>query len=46
MKYPIEIENKILDIDNIITKWPIKKSLEEVINWILQFDNEDFDFAF
>lgn len=46
MKYPIEIENKINAINQIISSWPVKKSLNEVISWMLQFDNEDFDLAF
>ncbi|MGL5373116.1 MAG: phosphoribosyltransferase [Aeromonas veronii] len=46
MKYPIEIENKLSDIENVISSWPTKKSLEDVVTWMLQFDNEDFDLAF
>ncbi|MPT34849.1 MAG: phosphoribosyltransferase [Flavobacterium sp.] len=46
MKYPIEIEKRIPEIESIITKWPVKRNIEEVINWILQFDTDDFDLAF
>ncbi|NWK83052.1 MULTISPECIES: phosphoribosyltransferase [unclassified Acinetobacter] len=46
MKYPIEIENKLIEIEKIINCWSIKKDLNEVVTWMLQFDNEDFDIAF
>lgn len=46
MKYPIEIELKIKEIESLIESWPIKKNIGEVVNWMLQFDNEDFDLAF
>lgn len=46
MKYPIEIEKNIKEIETIISSWPVRKNICDVINWVLQFDNEDFDLAF
>ena len=46
MKYPIDIEIRLKEIEEVISKWPKKKRLEDVITWMLQFDNEDFDLAF
>ena len=46
MKYPIEIEKRLSDIEEVISSWPTKKNLEDVVTWMLQFDNEDFDLAF
>lgn len=46
MKYPLEIEKQIEEITEIVNNWPVKKNIEEVINWVLQFDNDDFDLAF
>lgn len=45
MKYPRELENKVKEIESIITEWPVKKTLQEVMDWILQFETEDFDLA-
>ncbi|EIA3186782.1 TPA: phosphoribosyltransferase [Vibrio parahaemolyticus] len=46
MKYPVEIEKKLSEINDVIKDWPKNKNLEDVITWMLQFDNEDFDFAY
>lgn len=46
MKYPIEIEKRLSDIEEVISSWPTKKKIEDVVTWMLQFDNEDFDLAF
>lgn len=46
MKYPIEIEKQIIEIASIVNSWPVKKEVSEVMNWVLQFDNEDFEIAF
>lgn len=46
MKYPIDIEIRLEEIEEVISTWPKKKRLEDVITWMLQFDNEDFDLAF
>lgn len=46
MKYPVEIEKRLAEISKVVDSWPKSKSLEDVVTWMLQFDNEDFDFAF
>ncbi len=46
LKYPIEIEKRLADIEAVISSWPTKKNIEDVVTWMLQFDNEDFDLAF
>ncbi|HAS6882966.1 TPA: hypothetical protein NKB09_004572 [Vibrio parahaemolyticus] len=46
MKYPIEIEKRLADIEEVVSSWPTKKNIEDVVTWMLQFDNEDFDLAF
>ncbi len=45
MKYPRALEDKVKEIEAIIEKWPVEKSLQEVMAWILQFETEDFDLA-
>jgi hypothetical protein len=45
MKYPRELEDKVKEIEAIIAKWPVEKTLQEVMEWILQFETEDFDLA-
>ena len=45
MKYPRALEDKVKEIEAIIEKWPVEKSLQEVMEWILQFETEDFDLA-
>lgn len=45
MKYPRELEDKIKEIKEIIAQWPVEKTLQEVMHWILQFEVEDFDLA-
>lgn len=46
LKYPIEIEKRLADIEAVISSWPTKKNIEDIVTWMLQFDNEDFDLAF
>lgn len=45
MKYPKYLEQRLAEIDQIISKWTVPKSLSEVMNWILQFDSKDYDIA-
>ena len=45
MKYPRELEDKVKEIKAIIEGWPVEKSLNEVMEWILQFETEDFELA-
>ncbi|WOO37107.1 hypothetical protein R2R35_01030 [Anaerocolumna sp. AGMB13020] len=43
MKYPERIRCMIPDIEEAISKWPVDIEKDNVVNWILQFDNEDYD---
>lgn len=45
MKYPKYLENRLDEIKMIIKSWPIEKSLEEVMAWVLQFESNDYDLA-
>ncbi|PEY68591.1 hypothetical protein COJ41_14910 [Bacillus thuringiensis] len=45
MKYSTLIQNNLDEIREIALNWPVKISCEDVLNWILQFDVEDFDLA-
>jgi hypothetical protein len=47
LKYPKAIEDQLAEVTTIIGKWPpdADVSAEGVINWILQFDEADFDLA-
>ena len=45
MKYPKYLENKKSEIARIVSSWPVDKSLEEVMVWLLQFDSSDYDLA-
>ena len=45
MKYPKYLETRKAEIEAIISKWPIGKSLSEVMSWILQFESSDYDLA-
>ncbi|MEM7183918.1 MAG: hypothetical protein AAF518_23640 [Spirochaetota bacterium] len=46
MKYPVKLQTQIDEIKQIIKEWPIAISMNEVFQWIMQFDNDDFDLAF
>ncbi len=45
MKYPKYLENRMGDITSIVNSWPVEKSIEEVMAWILQFEPSDYDLA-
>lgn len=45
MKYPKYLENRLEDITSITKSWPVEKSVEEVMAWILQFEKSDYDLA-
>ena len=45
MKYPSRLEGKLREIREITESWPVEKSVEEVMAWILQFENEYHDLA-
>ena len=45
MKYPKYLENRIEEISSVVKSWPVEKSLEEVMAWVLQFEKNDYDLA-
>ncbi len=45
MKYPKYLENRLEEITSIVRSWPVEKSIEEVMAWILQFEKTDYDLA-
>lgn len=45
MKYPKFLELRISEIQDIIDKWPVSKTVSEVMTWVLQFDSKDYDIA-
>lgn len=45
MKYPKCIETRLPEIQQIVEKWPVTKSLSEVLSWIMQFEPSDYDLA-
>ena len=45
MKYPVKIREKISEIEDAVSDWPVEVDLNDVLRWILQFDNEDYDLA-
>lgn len=45
MKYPKYLENHLDEVKAIIQSWPVEKSLEEVMAWVLQFESNDYDLA-
>jgi len=47
MRYPRAIENRIETIRAVVSLWPqdLDVGLEQVIDWVLQFDEPDFELA-
>lgn len=45
MKYPAYLELHLSEIEDIVSKWPVGKTLQEVMSWILQFESCDYDIA-
>lgn len=45
MKYPKYLESRKAELETIISKWPIGRSLSDVMSWILQFESSDYDLA-
>lgn len=45
MKYPQYLEKRKQEIQTIVSSWPVDVSLDKVMTWILQFDNDDYDIA-
>lgn len=45
MKYPKELEVHVNEIKEIVSRWPVEKSLDEVMAWVLQFEKADYEIA-
>ncbi|BDD03956.1 phosphoribosyltransferase-like protein [Aureibacter tunicatorum] len=45
MKYPSKIQQQLEDVKSIISSWSINVDFEQVLQWIMQFDNQDFGLA-
>lgn len=45
MKYPISLSQRIDEVKNIVENWPVEKNINQVLNWLMQFDNDDIDLA-
>lgn len=45
MKYPKYLDSRLAEISDIVKSWPVEKSLDEVMTWILQFEKNDYDLA-
>ena len=46
MKYPKTLTNKLNEVRSIVEKWNVQIPDSEVIKWMMQFDNTDFELAF
>lgn len=46
MRYPASLNSKLQELENIVQNWPVEKPFQEVLDWILQFDSEDFEIPF
>ncbi|WP_088550014.1 phosphoribosyltransferase-like protein [Paenibacillus aquistagni] len=46
MRYPDYIEKRLSDIEKIVSKWPVKINIDNVVQWMLQFEPEDHDLPF
>lgn len=45
MKYPKYLETHLPEIQKIVSSWPIDKTIDEVMSWILQFESAHYDLA-
>lgn len=45
MKYPISHKKYIEELEAIVASWPVDKSFDDVLKWLMQFDNDDIDLA-
>ncbi|MEI4960151.1 phosphoribosyltransferase [Aeromonas caviae] len=43
MKYPVSLSQRIDEVSLIVAEWPVEKDLGHVLNWLMQFDNDDID---
>ncbi|GAB3983474.1 hypothetical protein GCM10028806_56710 [Spirosoma terrae] len=46
MKYPQALTSKLDEIRSIVENWTIPIPFEEVVKWMMQFDNNDFELAY
>ena len=46
MKYPYTLNHKLAEVREIVNSWSVTLPADEVIKWMMQFDNSDFDLAF
>jgi hypothetical protein len=46
MKYPQALTAKLEDIKAIVDQWSVDISFDEVVRWMMQFDNNDFELAY
>lgn len=45
MKYPLKLENKLSQIQEIVLGWPVEKPISDVMKWLLQFESDYYDLA-
>lgn len=45
MKYPVSLSQKLEKVEQTFLSWNSSLRFEEVVNWILQFDSDDYDLA-
>jgi hypothetical protein len=43
MKYPVSHNQRFQEIEEVVAAWPIEKSFDHVLKWLMQFDTEDID---
>ena len=43
MRYPNTLLKHISEVEEIVSKWPVDKDLRNVLNWLMQFNNEDIE---
>lgn len=46
MKYPQTLTAKLDEIKSIVQKWSIQITFDDVVKWMMQFDNNDFELAY
>ncbi len=45
MKYPISHNRHIEELEAVVASWSVDKSFDDVLKWLMQFDNDDIDLA-
>jgi len=46
MKYPQTLTSKLDEVKTIVESWNVQVPYPDVVKWMMQFDNNDFDLAF